>query len=165
MLILIPFLSLRSDDIGVNPKIESQHNICIVYAITLVLINTLTIRAFPVYGNKSYVVYCGFEAKLYAFIGMGLLDVIFSLCTLYAFIRPVQRLIKSILTLTTSDVIKEDMITIMQIGVKYTILQCVMSVSTVVLMVLLAMGYLFMASWDYIEHTLYLLHLDLSALY
>ena len=132
----------------------------VIFALILSVFTTLTLNVTPVHDDErpfeNTVSSCDTEIKPIIGILIGLYDLIFSIGSMYLFINPLRKTIKSISSMRRGGVATMDqrnkLEQLMQVGRKYMVLTCTASLSTILLMVVvvLADGIVSASQIDYI---------------
>ena len=125
----------------------------ILSGISLGMFASVTIKPDEYHESAQVLAYCRFSSPPITAALFGLYDIIFSIGTLIAFVNPLRKLIKGILSnpnmtkQARNDFEVEELI---YVGVRCVILTSVATFSTLLMMVLVVLGFPFFAPIDFI---------------
>ena len=134
-----------------------QYNLSTLKIICLLtIIYAFTVCCLTIWFTKSKSYYGICEGDIAPFIAglMAIYDMVLSIGTTIAFIRPIRILIKSIFQNTANSTGQntksdEQLIPLINISVKYSVLTSIASISTFLLMITIALGYTFAGPIDF----------------
>lgn len=139
-----------------NPKLLII--ICIfiiIFSLVIMILVTVDVRALYYTHESSstkYIVSCGAELDLYILGMIALFDFGLSLFSMFAFIHPLRKVMRSLNSSDITPQIKYKLNNLMVIGQKNAILTSTAAITTLLLMGMVAIGYLFMAPLDLITN-------------
>ena len=113
--------------------------LAIVFGTALCILLSLTSEPTTEYGHK-HIAFCRADIKPFVAALTGIYDIMFSICTMVAFIVPLRRIIKSTLQSNISEQQKHELTPLIEAGIKYSILTIVASLSTFLFMVTAGLG-------------------------
>ena len=133
-----------------NPIFHYNHKtlkiICLIIltcTFSIAILVTLTSKPYPYFGTNDYIAYCHGDIQPIAAALTGLYDICLSIGSMIAFINPLRKVIKS-LTQSTNGTdgvsMKSDVNKLMRAGMKYAILTSIATMSSLLLMVKIALG-------------------------
>ena len=115
--------------------------IIIIYGLSISIAIVFTIFPYPYHGHPDYVVFCVYYVHPILPALLVLYDFMFGVGAMIAFINPLRKLIKSVLKVDISRRQKDELIPLIQSGVKYSILTTVSTVCTFMALIGVANGY------------------------
>ena len=141
-----------------NPMVLKIISILVItYALSLCALHIYATKSIMYHGKEEYIVQCKADVNRPATISLGLFDVIFSTGSIIFFVNPLRKIIKSILASDVSKEQRNELNNLIQVGIKYTILTSVASLSSLLFLFAVMAGLALAGPIDFITNMICLI--------